>query len=493
MAYNVFKRPMFKRGGPTQGTGIMSHVEPRVKAAMGFPSFGVSGQPSQQEIDAFKAANAKRIQDIRNQPSFFLGPRFTDPNFQSPFKNFFSTNTGFGFLDFGVPGDGSGITANLIKKQPPAGTVGKTGVEIGLEGEDGITDYDYTKDETINQVANIQAGIADLEKSGLYNTTYKDPNKKPTKEKPKYEESDIRVEVEKEAKMLKELLKNENYSKGELALIIAGALKEPGSIGDKLDKARELSLPVARERRKEDRAITLAAYKLAKEKEQQQIRAGKKPESLVGIEAIAESISRNPGEKRTKEQIKDDILKLKEPGASTRIESLNKIAPNILEAVKDIGNFKTELKEAESKNKVKDITRIRGDIERKLSLIRTVINYPEFDVVFPGVRQAVGLKEGGRVMKAIGGDVDEVQEQQDIITSKVSFGSGSETTPEPVQQLGYKELRDRLPPEITDDVINLISNNAEALQEFAYIRTQDDVNSFNVKYGVNLVIPPTRT
>jgi len=30
MAYNVFKRPMFKRGGSTTGTGIMSHVEPRV-------------------------------------------------------------------------------------------------------------------------------------------------------------------------------------------------------------------------------------------------------------------------------------------------------------------------------------------------------------------------------------------------------------------------------------------------------------------------------
>ena len=27
--YNVLKRPMFKKGGMTQGTGIMSHVEPR--------------------------------------------------------------------------------------------------------------------------------------------------------------------------------------------------------------------------------------------------------------------------------------------------------------------------------------------------------------------------------------------------------------------------------------------------------------------------------
>jgi hypothetical protein len=45
MAYNVFKRPMFKRGGSTTGTGIMSHVEPRVNAANGFPTFGLINKP----------------------------------------------------------------------------------------------------------------------------------------------------------------------------------------------------------------------------------------------------------------------------------------------------------------------------------------------------------------------------------------------------------------------------------------------------------------
>ena len=49
--YNVFKRPMFKRGGSPTGTGIMSHVErrpnysiggevtPRVNARFGFGNF----------------------------------------------------------------------------------------------------------------------------------------------------------------------------------------------------------------------------------------------------------------------------------------------------------------------------------------------------------------------------------------------------------------------------------------------------------------------
>ena len=78
-----------------------------------------------------------------------------------------------------------------------------------------------------------------------------------------------------------------------------------------------------------------------------------------------------------------------------------------------------------------------------------------------------------------------------IETTPISTGAGSTVT-EPVQKLSYKELRDRLPQEITDDVVNLLANSEEALQEFAYIRTQEDVNGFNVKYGVNLVIPPVQ-
>ena len=53
----------------------------------------------------------------------------------------------------------------------------------------------------------------------------------------------------------------------------------------------------------------------------------------------------------------------------------------------------------------------------------------------------------------------------------------------------YAELRNRLPKEITDDVIQLIEKSDEARQDFAYIRTQGDVDSFNLKYGVNLVLP----
>ena len=36
---------------------------------------------------------------------------------------------------------------------------------------------------------------------------------------------------------------------------------------------------------------------------------------------------------------------------------------------------------------------------------------------------------------------------------------------------------------------NLFLKSQEAIQDFAYIRTQGDVDAFNLKYGVNLVLP----
>ena len=52
----------------------------------------------------------------------------------------------------------------------------------------------------------------------------------------------------------------------------------------------------------------------------------------------------------------------------------------------------------------------------------------------------------------------------------------------------YAMLRSRLPQEVPDEVVQLISYNKEAFGDFASIKNQEDVNSFNEKYGVQLVI-----
>ena len=62
------------------------------------------------------------------------------------------------------------------------------------------------------------------------------------------------------------------------------------------------------------------------------------------------------------------------------------------------------------------------------------------------------------------------------------------TKPMPVQ-ISYDELRARLPKEIGDEIVNLLANSYEALADFASIATQADVDNFNSKYGVELVLP----
>ena len=66
-------------------------------------------------------------------------------------------------------------------------------------------------------------------------------------------------------------------------------------------------------------------------------------------------------------------------------------------------------------------------------------------------------------------------------------GSGAPVV-EPVG-MSFEELRARLPATITDDIVILLSQSAQALEDFATIQTQQDVDNFNTKYNVNLVLP----
>ena len=74
-------------------------------------------------------------------------------------------------------------------------------------------------------------------------------------------------EIKKEKDFLSGLLKNQGLERGEIALIAAKALGTEGSLKEKLDAAVNLALPVVRRRDKEDKALTLTAYKAFKEKE----------------------------------------------------------------------------------------------------------------------------------------------------------------------------------------------------------------------------------
>ena len=97
----------------------------------------------------------------------------------------------------------------------------------------------------------------------------------------------------------------------------------------------------------------------------------------------------------------------------------------------------------------------------------------------PGFKIPEDAKDGGRIGYNTGGDVmmEEMVEQVD------------ETGDTSVADLTYNELRSRLPNEISNDIVQLLSGSKQALLTFANIRTQQDVDNFNQLYDVDLVLP----
>ena len=101
--------------------------------------------------------------------------------------------------------------------------------------------------------------------------------------------------------------------------------------------------------------------------------------------------------------------------------------------------------------------------------------FPEIKPLLPNTEATTTKPElkadGGRVGMMEGGDLLE-DEMQD-----------------PQIPLSYNELRGRLPASIGDDIVKLLSTSYEALADFAEIRTQADVDNFNTRYQVQLVLP----
>jgi hypothetical protein len=105
----------------------------------------------------------------------------------------------------------------------------------------------------------------------------------------------------------------------------------------------------------------------------------------------------------------------------------------------------------------------------------------------------IGQKDGGLTTGYAEGGLTEMMAQETITPQGAEMEEEEvvEETPgtESSAPLTYDELRLRLPPEVSDDIVQLLSASNEALLEFSNIATQQDVNEFNVKYGVELVLP----
>jgi len=488
--YNIFKRPMFKLGGMTQGTGIMSHVESRPQyfsggrigyaqagqvtdpftyfAPTNIPRAGFATQSDQTSgINLLRQAQEKfdadqRAAQLANREKFGIA---------SP-----EIKKGFGFLESDAQ--------KLLREKGLAtqlSAADRAKIERGLkaarETEEKINLYGPSEDIATENI--IVKG-----------------EEKPKVNPPKYtgtktSKFNLLDEVKKESAELKELLKDEDYSRGELALILSAAIGKKGTLAEKIQEATKLALPVARARKEEDKAVTLAAYKLAKEKEQQQIKSGALPEGLKILRAQAERKAAETG--RDTEEVYSELLtrniKL-DPVTAESVQTLSS-TPVYGEITKLVNNIKdAQRRKDDALVAKKDTKTIDRELLELNSQLDTYKKSKGFELVYP---QFMNFASGGRVMKAIGGDAEEIEDSK-LITSNVSFGEDkpqdATVVEKPVEKLSYTQLRDRLPKEVTDDVVMLLSNSEEALQDFAYIRTQDDVSKFNVKYGVNLIIPP---
>ncbi len=98
------------------------------------------------------------------------------------------------------------------------------------------------------------------------------------------------------------------------------------------------------------------------------------------------------------------------------------------------------------------------------------------------IKTIQGYASGGRVDRQMGTPMMGEQPMQ----------QETQMSEQPMQQEGqqdpYQYLRTRLPAEIPDQVVKLIAYNKEAFNDFAAIETQDDLDSFNKRYNVELVV-----
>ena len=120
---------------------------------------------------------------------------------------------------------------------------------------------------------------------------------------------------------------------------------------------------------------------------------------------------------------------------------------------------------------------------------------PDGSIKYPdGKKDPALLQEAYRQYAEFFQSVPEVEDESMASGGRVGLqmGGGAMTMDQGTAEepkIDFATLRARLPKEISDDVVRLIAQSPEALEDFATIATQQDVDLFNQKYSVNLVLP----
>ena len=181
---------------------------------------------------------------------------------------------------------------------------------------------------------------------------------------------------------------------------------------------------------------------------------------IIAKKAQIEKAKNDPNFTGDLKQLETDLQLLK-----TRISTLTKTDPIALAILNDPIEVQRILRAIKAQLMKENPTKYQG--EEDINLLQDAKT--EFEAFF-GLQQ---MAEGGRAGYQMGGGADMSQMPEDQNAPKIDFDT----------------LRARLPKEITDDIVRLIAASPEAFEDFAVIQTQQDVDLFNQKYNVELVLP----
>ena len=181
---------------------------------------------------------------------------------------------------------------------------------------------------------------------------------------------------------------------------------------------------------------------------------------IIAKKAQIEKAKNDPNFTGDLKQLETDLQLLQ-----TRISTLTKTDPIALAILNDPVEVQRILRAIKAQLMKENPTKYQG--EEDINLLQDAKT--EFEAFF-GLQQ---MAEGGRAGYQMGGGADMSQMPEDQDAPKIDFDT----------------LRARLPKEITDDIVRLIAASPEAFEDFAVIQTQQDVDLFNQKYNVELVLP----
>jgi hypothetical protein len=285
-------------------------------------------------------------------------------------------------------------------------------------------------------------------------------------------------EFEKQYKRLQKYIGKDETSKGELAIALSDAIGTPGTLAEKAATLNSFLLSKIRAKKADKKELAKLAFAAATDLEKARTVAGKETFEEKRFNKLFKAADViNNKDKYSEEAVSaaQDYLK------TTRdIQDLLKdkkgdftlTGATVAKTISELPKTKRKLAKERAKGDKARPEKI-AEYEQEIALAEAFLSKDLAAI------QRLLKSDGGRVnlAESFPGTVGEAAEVQKAPAAQVD-------------RLDYNALRTRLPREITDDIVRLLVNDDQALQDFSYIRTQGDVNSFNLKYGVTLVLPP---